>query len=282
MNRDLFKAIDDHFGLNLTQSEPQSVPGGDINQSFVGENTQGKPFFIKVNANAELLEVEAKNLALLARAEVNTPHVIGFNRFTDAGVLVLEYLPLVASGDEQSLGQQLAKLHRKTAEQYGLGYNNYIGSTLQQNSRSDSWAQFWWHNRLAPQLDMARRNRALMVDTRRLKTLSDRLLVGHQPLASLLHGDLWGGNKGYLRDGQPVLFDPACYLGDRETDLAFTLVFGGFGHGFYQSYREAWPLPDGWQGREPLYNLYHLLNHLNLFGDSYRGSVESAVASLLS
>ncbi|WP_339900272.1 fructosamine kinase family protein [uncultured Gilvimarinus sp.] len=282
MNRDLFKAIDDHFGLNLTQSEPQSVPGGDINQSFVGENTQGKPFFIKVNANAELLEVEAKNLALLARAEVNTPHVIGFNRFTDAGVLVLEYLPLVASGDEQSLGQQLAKLHRKTAEQYGLGYNNYIGSTLQQNSRSDSWAQFWWHNRLAPQLDMARRNRALMVDTRRLKTLSDRLLVGHQPLASLLHGDLWGGNKGYLRDGQPVLFDPACYLGDRETDLAFTLVFGGFGHGFYQSYREAWPLPDGGRGREPLYNLYHLLNHLNLFGDSYRGSVESAVASLLS
>ena len=282
MNRDLFKAIDDHFGLNLTQSEPQSVPGGDINQSFVGENTQGKPFFIKVNANAELLEVEAKNLALLARAEINTPHVIGFNRFTDAGVLVLEYLPLVASGDEQSLGQLLAKLHRKTAEQYGLSYNNYIGSTLQQNSRSDSWAEFWWHNRLAPQLDMARRNRALMVDTRRLKILSDRLLAGHQPLASLLHGDLWGGNKGYLRDGQPVLFDPACYFGDRETDLAFTLVFGGFGHGFYQSYREAWPLPDGWQGREPLYNLYHLLNHLNLFGDSYRGSVESAVASLLS
>lgn len=282
MNRDLFKAIDEHFGLNLTQSEPQSVPGGDINQSFVGENTQGKPFFIKVNANAELLELEAKNLALLARAEINTPHVIGFNRFTDAGVLVLEYLPLVASGDEQSLGQLLAKLHRKTAEQYGLSYNNYIGSTLQQNSRSDSWAQFWWHNRLAPQLDMARRNRALMVDTRRLKILSDRLLAGHQPLASLLHGDLWGGNKGYLRDGQPVLFDPACYFGDRETDLAFTLVFGGFGHGFYQSYREAWPLPDGWQRREPLYNLYHLLNHLNLFGDSYRGSVESAVASLLS
>ena len=282
MNRDLFKAIDEHFGLNLTQSEPQSVPGGDINQSFVGENTQGKPFFIKVNANAELLELEAKNLALLARAEINTPHVIGFNRFTDAGVLVLEYLPLVASGDEQSLGQQLAKLHRKTAEQYGLGYNNYIGSTLQQNSRSDSWAEFWWHNRLAPQLDMAWRNRALMVDTRRLKILSDRLLAGHQPLASLLHGDLWGGNKGYLRDGQPVLFDPACYFGDRETDLAFTLVFGGFGHGFYQSYREAWPLADGWQRREPLYNLYHLLNHLNLFGDSYRGSVESAVASLLS
>ena len=282
MNRDLFKAIDEHFGLNLTQSEPQSVPGGDINQSFVAENTQGKPFFIKVNANAELLELEAKNLALLARAEINTPHVIGFNRFTDAGVLVLEYLPLVASGDEQSLGQLLAKLHRKTAEQYGLSYNNYIGSTLQQNSRSDSWAEFWWHNRLAPQLDMARRNRALMVDTRRLKILSDRLLAGHQPLASLLHGDLWGGNKGYLRDGQPVLFDPACYFGDRETDLAFTLVFGGFGHGFYQSYREAWPLPDGWQRREPLYNLYHLLNHLNLFGDSYRGSVESAVASLLS
>ena len=282
MNRDLFKAIDEHFGLNLTQSEPQSVPGGDINQSFVGENTQGKPFFIKVNANAELLEVEAKNLALLARAEINTPHVIGFNRFTDAGVLVLEYLPLVASGDEQSLGQLLAKLHRKTAEQYGLSYNNYIGSTLQQNSRSDSWAEFWWHNRLAPQLDMAWRNRALMVDTRRLKILSDRLLAGHQPLASLLHGDLWGGNKGYLRDGQPVLFDPACYFGDRETDLAFTLVFGGFGHDFYQSYREAWLLPDGWQGREPLYNLYHLLNHLNLFGDSYRGSVESAVASLLS
>ncbi|WP_041524359.1 fructosamine kinase family protein [Gilvimarinus agarilyticus] len=281
MNSELIQAIEGHFGLNLTPSKPELRAGGDTSQSFVVNNSQGKRYFIKVDDTVELLEVEAQNLKLMARAEIITPAVIGFSQLNGKGVLVLEYVSLVAAGDEQALGRQLADLHRVSAEHYGLDYNNYIGGSPQQNTWGDNWADFWWHNRLAPQLEQATRNRGVVVDTQRLKHFSDRLLGGHQPPASLLHGDLWGGNKGFLQDGQPVLFDPACYYGDRETDLAFTLVFGGFGHGFYQSYREAWPLPDGWQEREPLYNLYHLLNHFNLFGDSYRNSVESTVASLL-
>jgi fructosamine-3-kinase len=197
------------------------------------------------------------------------------------GVLVLQHLALGERGDESALGRQLAELHQHTAEHYGLSVNNFIGTRPQLNGQHTCWADFWWQCRLAPQVQMAQgAGHFLGATAAQLQALSNARLQAHNPPASLLHGDLWAGNKAYLTDGRPALFDPACYYGDRETDLAFTLVFGGFGHDFYQRYQQAWPLPKGWQAREPLYNLYHLLNHLNMFGRGYLSSVQSAVKSL--
>ncbi|WP_339616949.1 fructosamine kinase family protein [uncultured Gilvimarinus sp.] len=281
INTALFTAISEHFGLSLSADAPISVAGGDINECVEVKSSDGTRYFIKLNKESELLACEASNLNLMTSASAITPKVVGFARLNNVGVLVLQHVALSASGDEQALGRQLAHLHQSTSDQYGLGYNNYIGRTLQRNGWHSNWAQFWWDCRLAPQVLMAERaGFNLGIDAPRLKVLSDNLLLEHNPPASLLHGDLWGGNKGYLTDGRPVLFDPASYYGDREADLAFTLVFGGFGHEFYRSYKEVWPLPARWQARESLYNLYHLLNHLNLFGSSYLGSVHSAIKSL--
>jgi len=149
------------------------------------------------------------------------------------------------------------------------------GSTPQENGTSASWAEFWRRRRLEPQLVLASRNGY------RLEAPPVwRLLEGHQPVASLLHGDLWRGNAGFLADGAPVLFDPAVYYGDREADLAMTELFGGFPQEFYEAYSEAWPLGEGYELRKPLYNLYHLLNHLNLFGGGYLAQVRATLRLL--
>jgi fructosamine-3-kinase len=143
--------------------------------------------------------------------------------------------------------------------------------TPQQNSWCDDWAEFWRTRRMQPQLDLARRNGF------DLEATFD--LGNHRPQPSLLHGDLWSGNAGFTAQG-PVVFDPAVYYGDREADLAMTELFGGFPRQFYQAYNDAWPLEEGYQRRKPLYNLYHLLNHLNLFGGGYLGQVSAALRLL--
>lgn len=281
MIKDFYWAISERFGLSLSGDGPEPVAGGDINRCYRAIGKSGVSYFIKVNQDPRLLEAEAGSLALMSKAAIITPAVIGFDTLFSSGVLVLQHLSLSACGDESALGRQLAELHQLTAERYGLSVNNVIGTSPQLNDQRTCWADFWWECRLAPQVREAERaGHSLGVTAAELKTLSDGLLRGHNPPASLLHGDLWAGNKAYLTDGRPVLFDPACYYGDREADLAFTLVFGGFGQDFYRRYQQAWPLPHGWQAREPLYNLYHLLNHLNMFGTAYLSSVRSAVKSL--
>jgi fructosamine-3-kinase len=187
--------------------------------------------------------------------------------------------------DGAQAGRVLACLHRCTATDFGWHRENTIGSTPQHNTRARDWVAFWRERRLGFQLDLAARNgygRALLDSGERLMSVLDGL-IGHRPVASLLHGDLWGGNIGASRDGEPVIFDPAVYFGDRETDLAMTELFGGFGSDFYAAYREAWPLPPEYATRKTLYNLYHVLNHLNLFGGGYltqaKGMMDRLVAS---
>ena len=161
----------------------------------------------------------------------------------------------------------------------------YLPADPQPNRRDADWLRFWDERRLGHQLALAaahgRGGRQQQRGERLLAALP-ALLAGHAPAASLLHGDLWSGNAGYLRDGTPVLFDPAVYYGDRETDLAMTELFGGFPPAFYHAYREAWPLPAGYELRRELYNLYHVLNHLNLFGGGYRAQAEDMIDALLS
>jgi fructosamine-3-kinase len=166
---------------------------------------------------------------------------------------------------------------------FGWDRDNTIGSTPQLNEPSVDWVTFWRERRLGYQLELAARNGY----RGRLKQRGERLLDGlgalldHNPVPSLLHGDLWGGNLGYDEAGEPVIFDPACYFGDREADLAMTELFGGFGRRFWAAYQEAWPLSEGYPVRKHLYNLYHVINHLNLFGGGYLSQAESMIDRLL-
>jgi fructosamine-3-kinase len=201
--------------------------------------------------------------------------------------LALEWLDLHALDARAgaALGAALAGLHRAPAgERFGWHVDNYIGATPQPNAWCASWPEFFRERRLRPQLELAAEQGyggALQREGERLLARVESLLDGHAPAPSLLHGDLWGGNAAALADGTPVIFDPAVYVGDREADLAMTELFGGFPASFHAAYREAWPLADGHALRRELYNLYHLLNHLNLFGTGYLHRCERVLAGLL-
>jgi fructosamine-3-kinase len=175
-------------------------------------------------------------------------------------------------------------LHAVTAERFGLDRDNAIGATVQRNALSGDWAGFWRDRRIGFQLDLAAENGyagRLQDRGRRLLERTPAFFAGYRPAPSLLHGDLWAGNRAMLADGTPVIFDPAVYYGDREADLAMTRLFGGFGTRFYEAYDAEWPPDPGADARADLYNLYHALNHLNLFGGRYRALAESMIDRLL-
>ena len=223
------------------------------------------------------IAAEAEGLAALRAAGARVPALIGHRTQGNQAVLELERLELGSSGDYGALARMLAAVHRSETDRYGWPGDNYIGATPQLNGWSTDWVEFWRERRLRPQLELAARNGFALDCGFLLQSLGK--LIGHRPPASLLHGDLWSGNAGFHR-GAPVLFDPAVYYGDREADLAMTELFGGFPREFYAAYEEAYPLPAGYAQRKRLYNLYHLLNHLNLFGGGYLGQVKSTLGLL--
>lgn len=191
------------------------------------------------------------------------------------------------TASQAKMGRQLAALHRVTSEngQFGWHRDNTIGSTPQVNTPSDDWISFYRDQRLQFQFNLAGRHGA----GSRLLSQGDRLMGefhvlfdNYVPESSLLHGDLWSGNYAYTSAGDPAIFDPAVYYGDREADLAMTELFGGFGHDFYTAYDNAWPIDPGYKIRKTLYNLYHILNHFNLFGGGYASQAQGMVDSLLS
>ena len=248
--------------------------------------------FLKVHdaSRITMFEAEADALSRLSSAvpaaTLRFPHPIGSGVADSRAWLLLEPLHLhaVADADTASrLGSALAILHRVSSPdgRFGWHQDNTIGSTPQRNSWTHDWAAFFCDHRLAPQLELAASNGYRFQHADALLTRVPLLLSGHHPPASLLHGDLWSGNAAHLADGTPVLFDPASYYGDRETDIAFTQLFGGFPAAFYRAYQESWPLPAGHEVRATLYNLYHLLNHLHLFGASYAAPVERSIQILL-
>jgi len=210
---------------------------------------------------------EFEGLLALRAAGVRAPephrHGVAF--------IEMEHLDLGAPADWPAMGRMLAALHRHAGPRFGWETDNWIGLSPQPNGWSDDWASFYCEKRLSPQAARA----GLAIDLGKVK----KLLEGHRPQASLLHGDLWSGNAGFTPQG-PVMFDPAVYYGDREADLAMTELFGGFSAQFYASYRQALPMDAGYERRKHLYNLYHLLNHLNLFGGGYRAQVERTLRLL--
>lgn len=262
------------------------VAGGCINRAFVAGDG-GETWFIKVNEamGGEFFEAEADGLRALADSGVvRVPAVVAAGARGGLGYIVLEHLEMTGRGSPAAMGEALAALHRDLGPSHGWRRDNYIGATPQENAPDEDWPRFYARRRLLPQLERARRTgcgSGLYEDGLRLAERLGGLFAGYAPAPSLLHGDLWGGNTAYLDEATPVLFDPAVHRGDRETDLAMTELFGGFAPGFYAAYRAAWPLDAGYAARKPLYQLYHVLNHYNLFGGAYLGQARSLVAGLL-
>ena len=256
--------------LRIGAAEP--VGGGCIHQCY-NVTIDGRRFFLKSNdaSHADSFAAEADGLAALRRGGMRAPEPISHGTAGERAYLLLQHLPLTA-GNFADLGRMLAQAHRKPGQRFGWSRDNYIGATPQPNGWCEDWAEFWRERRLKPQLELARRNG---FDLR----FEADLLKGHRPQPSLLHGDLWSGNAGFTAEG-PVVFDPAVYYGDREADLAMTELFGGFPREFYQAYEETYPLESGYRLRKHLYNLYHLLNHLNLFGAGYLGQVQRTLGLL--
>ena len=252
------------------------------------ESNRG-PLFFKTAALDEVdrLTAEAEGLeALRAGDAVRVPEVIAVGATDDDAYLAIEWLDLrEPTGEVDRLfGYQLAALHRVTAATHGWHRDNTIGLSPQVNTRNSSWLQFYTECRLAFQFDLAARNgygREITELREQVLLALPALLGAHDPQPSLLHGDLWSGNYA-CADGEPVIYDPAVYFGDRETDLAMTRLFGGFSESFYAAYEESWPLPDGHARRLALYQLYHILNHLNLFGRGYLQQAQTLVRYLRS
>lgn len=284
--RELAAAIGRATGEAFVPRVVRAMRGGDISEAFtLADGTRA--FFVKTQpaSRLDLFEAEAAGLAELEVANaVRVPRVICHGVAAGQAYLVLESLSLQPHGDAAQLGRQLAQQHRVSAARFGGARDNWIGATPQPNAWMDDWVEFWRARRLGFQLKLAAQNGyggALQRDGEALMARLDDFFTSYRPQPSLLHGDLWGGNHGFLADGLPVIFDPAVYFGDRECDFAMSELFGGFAPAFHAAYREAWPLDAGYAVRRTLYNLYHILNHANLFGGSYAAQAQRMLAQLL-
>jgi protein-ribulosamine 3-kinase len=282
-------AISANRGKAFAPENRRVLSGGCINTTVMLEGS-GQSYFVKLNdvARVDMFVAESEGLSEIADSKsVRVPQSICAGTHAGQAYLVLEYLDIgrATGTSDELLGRQLAAMHRTSNLRFGWRRSNTIGSTPQINTPEDDWITFYREHRLRFQLELAAKNGYGDSLQRRGELLLGKLagfFISYQPQPSLLHGDLWGGNHAALRDGTPVIFDPAVYYGDRETDLAMTELFGGFGPRFYAAYREAWPLDPGYPVRRDLYNLYHVLNHLNLFGGGYRGQAMQLIELLLS
>ena len=285
-------AIGDYLGAPCRIDQAQSVGGGSISRTLI-VRTGNTRWFVKLNRAKlhDMFAAEADGLSALGVCPaLRVPRVVAHGVSGRQTYLVLEHLSLRSLGDGpagQNAGRALATLHRVKGEEFGWHRDNFIGSTPQLNASHRTWPLFFAQQRLKPQLDLAKQNGhkgRIITDGERLLEKLPALFVNYQPSISLLHGDLWRGNAGLDESGKLALYDPAVYYGDRETDLAMAELFGGFPAGFYSAYRESWPLADGHEQRKTLYKLYHVLNHLNLFGSGYlhqsKGMIDQLLAEL--
>jgi fructosamine-3-kinase len=282
----LAAAIGAATGARFEIKSSVEAGGGCVNRAWILLGADGARWFVKLNRADRLamFEAEAAGLeALRSAGALRVPEPLCSGSDGDEAWLVLEYLTLGRHGDQAELGRGLAALHRSISGRHGWFRANTIGSTPQDNTLDDDWIEFWRARRLSPQLRRAAHSGLagrVIARGERLAARLDGLFPGYRPVPSLLHGDLWGGNVGYV-DGHPVLFDPAVYYGDRETDLAMTRLFGGFDETFRAAYEEVWPLDPGWRARQVLYNLYHILNHFNMFGGGYGDQAGRMIDGLL-
>lgn len=278
--------ISEVTGIAFQLRRQTDVGGGCINRAVVVED-ETRRFFVKYNvaARLEMFAAEARGLEVLAAAQaLRVPQPVCYGVADDDAYLVLEHIAFGNHQDPAALGHGLARQHAVTQTQFGWERDNTIGSTAQLNPLDTDWPRFWRDRRLEVQLRLAVDNGytgALLRKGERLLADIDVFFSNYTSRPALLHGDLWSGNYDYDDTGAPVIFDPAVYFGDREADIAMTELFGGFPPTFYSAYREVAPLDAGYRVRKSLYNLYHVLNHLNLFGGGYRAQAEHLIDILL-
>lgn len=258
-----------------------SLGGGCIGNAMKVTVENGTSYFIKNYANKKMHEAEANGLNELKTANaIRIPRVVKFND----DFLILEFIESAPKciGFSEKFGRQFADLHKMTSHKYGYFEDNFIGTTKQINvPQNESWSEFYFENRLMFQFRLAEKNghsnNELKSGIKRIEKKITGIIGDSVEQPTLLHGDLWGGNYIVDQRGNPCLIDPAVYYGHREADLAMTKLFGGFDNKFYSAYQEELPLKEGWEYRENIYKLYHILNHLNLFGGSYYNQTISLI-----
>ncbi len=275
--------------------DQRSVGGGSVNRAYavLGQvDRQERAYFVKLNQAERLSMFEAEALGLRELADsqtVRVPLPICWGRTAESGTasayIVLEWLELgyADAAAWEQMGRDLAALHRVTSPRgFGWSQPNTIGFTPQPNDWRADWCEFFMELRLEHQLRLAQRQGGRFPQQQQLMAAVPEILAGHRPQPSLVHGDLWTGNAAVTGQGEPVIFDPATYFGDREVDLAMSELFGRFPAEFYRAYAAAFPLSPGYDQRKQLYNLYHILNHFNQFGGSYEAEANRMIAALLS
>lgn len=262
-----------------------SCSGGCIHTARVLHGTRTQ-YFLKSNTAQRLPQFEAEFNSLQAIATsqcIRTPKPISYGSTDTTAFLVLEYLELHPSQNPQwhTLGTQLAQLHQQHGQDFGWQTDNFIGDTPQSNRWQQNWADFFVQERLEPLFRRAADKGLAITNGNHLLEHAHAQLATHHPKPALLHGDLWSGNAAFLTDGTPVIFDPASYYGDPETDLAMTELFGGFPASFYHGYASTSPLSEDRSKRTALYNLYHILNHAILFGGNYVIETQQQIGKIL-
>ncbi len=282
ITRQISQSTDKQFEI----IDRKSVGGGCINQAYIISDDRSNKYFIKLNQPSlvEMFVAEAKGLQEMAEtATIKVPVPICWGVAASNSYLVLEFLDLTDRGnpkDWAQLGRNLAAMHDyriSSTPKFGWHLNNTIGSTPQVNTWETNWTTFLTHHRIGYQLKLAQLKGGHFPKADRLLAAIPEILADYYPQPSLVHGDLWGGNASFTTASIPVIFDPATYWGDREVDLAMTELFGGFPAAFYRGYACVYPLDPGYDRRKTLYNLYHLLNHYNLFGGSYQSQANNSI-----
>ena len=290
MNKQVRNLLKTVYAQSVDIESSRSISGGCINQTLALTLSNGETVFLKYNDHPPdgMFEKEALGLNLMRQSEngPRIPKVIALPEGPNPHFLIIEYIEEGPGNDYyERFAQSLASMHLTTQDHYGLDHDNFIGSTEQINTPETDGMTFFREHRLRFQQKLARERGLLPVATdKKIDQLCDQLdqhlnLSGEQP--ALVHGDLWSGNTFADNTGHPCLVDPAVHFGLRETDLAMTELFGRLPQSFYDAYRDVFPQNPGYEERKQIYNLYHLLNHLNLFGGSYLASVESTVDSFV-
>ena len=275
-------------GIRIDPDGVTSVGGGCINTTYRVSGPDGT-HFIKLNVAAKhsMFEAERAGLTTLADAKaVRVPKPQGCGLSDGYSYLLLEWIPMHAPSahSDTLLGERLAQQHMVTSDDFGWFRDNTVGDTPQPNPRTKDWVAFFRDHRLRFQLGLLADSGIdgeLLEQSERLLEALREFFPGYEPRPALLHGDLWGGNRASDCSGEPVTYDPAVYFGDRECDVAMTELFGRFDRGFYAAYENMAALDAGYRTRRDLYNLYHILNHANLFGGSYVGQARQLIARLL-
>ncbi|MCW9023208.1 MAG: fructosamine kinase family protein [Gammaproteobacteria bacterium] len=273
---------------SFVMQQQSGVGGGCINTAQRLQAQDGRHYFVKLNTQSKLsmFEAEAEGLHELAQSNtIKVPVPVCTGIADNQAYIVMEDLQLGGNGSMETFAEQLAQMHQCTRKQFGWHRENTIGSTPQMNTWCNEWIDFWRVHRLGYQLELAKQkggSKRLLDKGERLLQDFDVLFASHQPEASLLHGDLWSGNYAFTKEGDATIFDPVVYFGDREADIAMTELFGGFSGKFYSAYENISPLDAGYKTRKTFYNLYHILNHFNMFGGGYGSQAEGMIERLLS